>query len=175
MGVMGAAAAAAMDACGIEPAVLEKAIREFEALPHRMQEVADIEGVRFVDDSKATNLSAMKAGLEMSPSGVRLIAGGLLKEDNLKTLKELLANKVLTVYLVGTAGEKMMKAWEDVVRCVRCEDLANAVASALRDSSSGETVLLSPGCSSFDQFADYEDRGNQFSLLVEKIGQGELK
>lgn len=169
MGVMAAAAVAAVQACGPDPGAVEKAVKAFEPLPHRMREIAVINDVRFVDDSKATNLAALYAGLEMTQGAIRLIAGGMLKERNLRSTGKLLEEKVRKAYLIGSAASKLSKAWKDVVQCCRCRHLEEAVWTAWRDAKAEETVLLSPGCASFDQFINFEDRGNQFINIVKAL------
>jgi len=168
-GLACAAAVGVVHACGAEPAAVGRAAAAFEALPHRMQVVADVDGVRFVDDSKATNLAAMMAALRVSGTGVRLIAGGRLKEGAVGVAKEVLASAVRSVYLIGEAAGPMSEAWADTVTCRRCGDLESAVKTAWDDAGRGETVLLSPGCASFDQFESYGDRGETFIRCVLKI------
>lgn len=169
LGQTAAAAAVVMDTCGIELGYLTEVLASFNSLAHRMQKVAIIEDVFFVDDSKATNLAALKAGLEMSDRPVRLIAGGMIKEKNVKFVKEVLANKAVCVYVIGDAANKLKAGWGDTVDCVHCGDLQTAVKKAWKDSSRGDTILLSPGCASFDQFESYKDRGEQFIKVVEEI------
>jgi len=171
MGVTAAAAVSALHACGQDPAAVESAVRTFERLPHRMQRIGCIKGVEFVNDSKATNLAALNAALVMSKKPVRLIAGGTLKEGNLKIVKELLAKKVTKVYVTGKSARLMVESWEDAVQCCACPDLEAAVRTAWREARRGDCILLSPGCASFDQFRDFEDRGNQFTKMVESIGE----
>ena len=95
-----------------------------------------------------------------------IIFGGLLKETDLDAVKELLVSKVSRAYLIGDGANRMGQAWGDVVSCCVCGRLDRAVAAAWRDAQSGDTVLLSPGCASFDQFEDYKDRGNQYIEVV---------
>lgn len=166
LGVAGAAVVAALTAAGPGPAAAVQAARAFQSLPHRMQPVAEIGGVRFVNDSKATNLTALAAALTMTGGRVRLIAGGLLKEKDLNGVKDLLAQKVETVYLIGRAAPAMASAWSGTVSCRSCGTLAAAVEQAAADAREGETVLLSPACASFDQFKSFEERGDLFAELV---------
>lgn len=144
------------------------AARAFRPLPHRLELVAVKRGVRYVNDSKSTTLAALGAGLRMTGPRTRLIAGGLLKESELGGVKEMLAKHGAGVYLIGRASEQMAAAWSDVVPCHRCATLDQALAAASRDARAGETVLLSPGCASFDQFRNYEERGERFR---ERVGQ----
>ena len=168
-GVLGLSAAgvvAAVEACGVDAECVVAAAHGFERLPHRMQPVGTLGGVDFVDDSKATNLAAMAAAVDMQSGPVRLIAGGVLKEKELKSVKELLAKKVAAVYLIGNAMNEMADAWGDSVVCHRCRDLESAVELAWRESKTGDTVLLSPACASFDQFKSYAMRGDVFLECV---------
>jgi UDP-N-acetylmuramoylalanine--D-glutamate ligase len=169
LGVAAAAAASAMEACGVDPATVATAARQFEKLPHRMEEVAVIQGVRFIDDSKATTLAALAAGVQMAPGRVRLIAGGRLKEEDVNTVKKILAKKAEAIYLIGECSGIFAAAWSDAVRCEECGDLAAAVTAAVRAARRGETVLLSPGCASFDQFNGFEERGRKFKEMVNAL------
>jgi len=168
-GLACAAAVGAVKECGVEPACVGAAAEAFETLPHRMQVVTVMDGIRFVDDSKATNLAAMTAALRVSGNGVRLIAGGRLKEGDLAAAKEVLATTVRSVYLIGEAAGPMKDAWKDAVGCCDCGDLETAVENAWADAERGETVLLSPACASFDQFRDYKERGETFIRCIRKI------
>jgi UDP-N-acetylmuramoylalanine--D-glutamate ligase len=175
MGMTAAACVAAMIECGANPQCVGRAAREFERLPHRMQTVGVVRDVVFVNDSKATNLAAMAAALQMGVGPVRLIAGGLLKEKDLDGIKKILVNRVSGVYLIGKYSREMALAWEDTVQCTVCNGLRDAVSHAWEDAKEGDTILLSPGCASFDQFKGFEDRGEQFIELVLQIKKGELK
>jgi UDP-N-acetylmuramoylalanine--D-glutamate ligase len=137
--------------------------------------VGVVRDVVFVNDSKATNLAAMAAALQMGVGPVRLIAGGLLKEKDLDGIKKILVNRVSGVYLIGKYSREMALAWEDTVQCTVCNGLRDAVSHAWEDAKEGDTILLSPGCASFDQFKGFEDRGEQFIELVLQIKKGELK
>ena len=169
LGAAAAAAAAAIDACGLPWAALEAAMAHFEPLPHRMQEIARIRGICFVNDSKATNLAALGAALRMVGGNVRLIAGGRLKEKDLSPAKDLLAKKVRRAYLIGEAQKAMVAGWGGVVDCLGAGTLENAVRQAWRDAEAGDTVLLSPGCASFDQFRNFEHRGEEFARIVRML------
>lgn len=168
MGLTAAAAVAAMDACGVPFSCLERAARDFKPLPHRMEEIGTLNKIRFIDDSKATNLASMMAALRMVKERVRLIAGGLPKNESYKPACPLLAEKVSSVYLIGKAAEEMAVAWGDVVPCHRCGTLAAAVQEAWRSAAPGEVILLSPACASFDQFRSFEERGLCFRREFEK-------
>lgn len=169
IGPAAAAAVAAATLCGLAADTIQTGIAGFVPLAHRMQPVATVAGVRYVNDSKATNLTALKAALEMVPEPVRLIAGGQLKEKDMDFVKEVLKDRVLSVYLIGEAAQELANAWQDCVQCRMCGDLERAVMAARQDAKSGNVVLLSPGCASFDQFRSYADRGDQFSGFVRHI------
>lgn len=173
--ILGQAAAAALAvglACDIPIASVLKGIRAFSGLPHRMQHINTRDGVSFIDDSKATNMAALKAAVEMRTGSIRLIAGGRLKEKNIEFVKEVLATNVACVYVIGEAAVTLAQQWGDVVPCVSCGDLKTAVLRAWQDAvSEGGSVLLSPGCASFDQFKSYVDRGEQFQKIVEELNE----
>lgn len=173
LGIAAAAAAAAAEACGVDTELVHGAAASYEPLPHRMQNAGEIKGVKFINDSKATNLAALVAGVNMCNGSVRLIAGGLLKEDDLSFVKKTLAKRVAAVYLIGKAAKKMKNAWGNAVKCVNCVTLEKAIRSAWHEARRGEVIVLSPGCASFDQFKNFEDRGKQFIHIVKSIHQEE--
>ena len=129
-----------------------------------------------VNDSKATNLAGLIAGIQMSDSPVRLIAGGELKEKKLNKVKELLEMSAKAVYLIGSAARDMESSWQGVIPCSRCGTLERAFHEAVADAQPGEPILLSPGCASFDQFSSYAERGERFvdlvSALVHEVAAG---
>ncbi|MCL4150820.1 UNVERIFIED_CONTAM: hypothetical protein GTU68_001639 [Idotea baltica] len=159
------AAYAACRALGIGPRVIEQALRGFGGLPHRSQLIAEKAGVRFVNDSKATNVdSAAKALLAFDK--IRWICGGLEKEGGLDAL--LPAPSVVKAYVIGreAAGFAMKLKGLDVEVC---GDMATAVAAAARDAEAGETVLLAPAAASFDQYDSFEKRGEDFTACVQAL------
>lgn len=170
--VLGANAAGVLGAwqgAGLSVDAALAAARAFRPLPHRMEQVAAARGVRCMNDSKATTLSALSAAVRMCGPGTRLIAGGLLKETELGGVKEMLAKHVVGVYLIGRASEQMAAAWSDVVPCHRCGTLDAAADRAWREARPGETILLSPGCASFDQFRNFEERGDRFREVARRL------
>jgi len=174
--VLGAAAAAVTavsERCGLSAEALEASARNFEPLPHRMQTVAEVGGVRFVDDSKATNLAAMCAALRMSRGRVHLIAGGRAKETNFSFAKDLLAQQVSRLYLIGEASSAMQAEWGETVPCRSCGTLEKAVLEAREAAGPGDTVLLSPACTSFDQFGSFAERGEVFAREVNRLLGGD--
>lgn len=169
LGLTAAAATAVMDSRGVPFSYLERAARAFQPLPHRMESIGLRNGVRFVDDSKATNVAALLAALKMTPEKVRLIAGGLPKNESYEPAGPLLAEKAREVYLIGQSAAEMAAAWRNIVPCHLCGTLEKAVAEAWRHSIPGETILLSPACASFDQFRSFEERGRRFRQLFELL------
>lgn len=170
--ILGRAAAAGVAAlwhAGVEPAVISRGFTGYAPLVHRMQLVAEIGGVRYINDSKATSLTAQLAAVRMLQGPSRLIAGGRLKEKITANAKELLTAGVKKAYLIGECAGEMAAAWSPDLNVQVCGTLEAAVECAGRETEPGETVLLSPGTASFDQFRDFQDRGDQFMALVEGL------
>ena len=162
LGVNAAGVLGTLDAGGLSVDAAARVARVFRPLPHRMETVAEARGVRFINDSKSTTLAALSAAVRMCGGRVHLIAGGLLKEKDLSPVKEVLAQHAAGVYLIGKASESMASAWSSATRCVKCDTLPAAAEAAWREAQPGETILLSPGCASFDQFRNFEERGERF-------------
>ena len=166
----GALAASLMRVAGLDDGKIRKAFASFVPLPHRMNLILERDGVRYVDDSKATSLAATAAALRMTGDNVRLIAGGLAKGDDPHSVLADLTKRVKKVYLIGRCAEAFYKVWSGFVDCEICETLERAVRDAKREARAGETVLLSPGCASFDQFENFGQRGDVFARSAEKEG-----
>lgn len=165
----GAYAVALMRAAGLDDAQIRRGFESFKPLPHRFQTVAEIGGVRYIDDSKATSIAALVAGVAMcGASPVRLVAGGLPKGDDPEKALPILTERAKKVYLIGQSAEVFSAAWSGAVDCEVCGTMERAVAGAMRDAVEGETVLLSPGAASFDQFGSFGERGEVFASLVKK-------
>ena len=169
LGLAAAAARAVMDACGADADALQNTMRNFKPLPHRMREIATLRGIRFVDDSKATNIAALAAALKMTPGRVRLIAGGLDKHESFDSIHSLFAGKVSAAYLIGKAAPLLAAAWRDATVCSLCGALEEALGRAWAEAVPGDTVLLAPGCASFDQFRNFGERGDRFAALVQSL------
>lgn len=169
LGVNAAGGIAALHGLGVDLGAAERAARAFKPLSHRMESLGEKNGVRFVNDSKATTLTAMAAGAAMCGGPVRLIAGGLLKEDDLSLADGALRAHVSGVYLIGKAAPVMAEAWSSIVPCRSCGQLAAALKAAWADARPGDVILLSPGCASFDQYASFRARGEEFRSLVKKL------
>ena len=160
------AAILAVKIAGVEDRNIEKILNEFSGVEHRLEVVAEIKGVTFINDSKATTVDSLAVALSSFNTPIILIAGGKDKGSDYSKLKTLIAENVREVVLIGSASDKMSYSWKDIVPLHRSNTLSDAVETAFELATSGETVLLSPACSSFDMFKDYEDRGNQFKEIV---------
>ena len=156
------AAAAICLARGIEADAVRAALRSFAGVEHRLEEVATIDGVLYVNDSKATNVASTLVALESFESPIHLILGGQGKGEDYTPLREPVAERCAGVYLIGEEAERLAA----VVGGERCETLERAVGGGRAAAKAGEVVLLSPACASFDQFDDYEARGRAFKDLV---------
>ena len=125
----------------------------------------------FINDSKATNLDALAKALESQSRPVILIAGGKDKGFPFDSIAELVKRKVKHAVLIGEMAERIEQSWSPVVGCTRAANLADAIDAARCNAISGDTVLFSPGTSSFDMFNNYADRGNQFRQLVQELAK----
>jgi UDP-N-acetylmuramoylalanine--D-glutamate ligase len=162
---MGASAAAL--ASGVPADAVAAALRDFAGVPHRLEEVGTVGGVLYVNDSKATNVSSAARGIESFDGGVHAILGGSLKGGGFEGLREVVAERCRACYLIGEAAERLAADLSDSGVPLRdCGDLETAFAAARADAEPGEVVLLSPACASYDQFSDYEERGERFRALV---------
>jgi len=159
---MGASATAM--ASGVAEDAVAAALRTFPGVPHRLEEVGSVNGVLYVNDSKATNVSSAVRGIEAFDGGVHVILGGSLKGGGFEGLREAVASRCVAAYLIGEAADQLEQDLAGTVPLHRSGDLATAVRDA--HAQPGEVVLLSPACASFDQFRDYEERGERFRALV---------
>jgi UDP-N-acetylmuramoylalanine--D-glutamate ligase len=154
---------------GVPDSDIREAIVDFEGIEHRLEEVRRLDGVLYVNDSKATTVDSLMFALRSFHEPVVLIAGGKDKGGDFRRVNPLLKEKVRAVVLIGQAAERMAEAWKGVVPLHRATSLPEAVQQARQIARPGEVVLLSPACSSFDMFRDYEDRGRQFKEIVQKL------
>ena len=160
------AAVCATRLAGASAASIANAITEFRAVEHRLEYVTTENGVEYYNDSKATNVDAAAKAIEAFPGCIHLILGGKDKNSNYADLSELLRKRVKAVYTIGSAAVKIETQLRGMVPLVSCETLDRAVAAATKAAHPGDVVLLSPACSSFDQFESYEHRGRVFKELV---------
>jgi UDP-N-acetylmuramoylalanine--D-glutamate ligase len=168
------AACAASYLAGATPAAIAKGVKTFQAVEHRLEFVAEIGGVEFFNDSKATNVDAAVKALEAFPSGLRVILGGKDKGSPYTPLVPLLKERARQVLLIGAAAPKIADDLAElgtVVPIERADTLERAVHLAYRSAEAGDTVLLAPACSSFDQFENYEHRGRTFKQVVQQLAE----
>ena len=161
------AAVAVARALGVAQAPIDAALASFAGLPHRMQRVGEVAGVAYVDDSKATNPESAAPALAAFDR-VHWILGGRAKGAELDACRPHLG-RVARAYTIGEAGPVFARLLRDAVAVEEAGTLDAAVASAAQHARAGDTVLLSPAAASFDQFADYEERGRRFRSLVEAL------
>lgn len=166
------AAAAAAISMGLSRQVVAEGLKSFGGLAHRLEPVAEVAGVDYMNDSKATNVEAAITALRSFEGGVRLILGGSTKEEPFSGLIPEIADRCRAVYLIGETAAELAEVLAPVegLELVMAGDLETAVHRAAAAAAPGETVLLSPACASFDQFSDYEARGNRFRELVGGLG-----
>jgi UDP-N-acetylmuramoylalanine--D-glutamate ligase len=168
--IANALAALAMgEALGVDMPSRLAALREFTGLPHRTQWVADVHGVRYIDDSKGTNVGATIAAVSGLPAPLLLIAGGEGKGQDFLPLRTALAGKVRLALLIGTDAPALGAALAGVCAVEYCPTLEAAVRRAAASARAGEIVLLSPACASFDMFRDYAHRGAVFAAAVREL------
>jgi UDP-N-acetylmuramoylalanine--D-glutamate ligase len=165
-----ACAVAVVRALGADEAGAEQALRDFVAPPHRLELVRELHGVRYVNDSKATNVEATLQALESFDAPLHVILGGSLKGADFAPLARPLARTASGVYLIGEAAAQLRRAFRGSgIELVDSGTLERAVKIAATVASEGDVVLLSPACASYDQFRDYEARGERFRTLVEAL------
>jgi UDP-N-acetylmuramoylalanine--D-glutamate ligase len=160
------AAVCAARLAGVNAETIREAVAAFHAVEHRLEFVRELNGVRWFNDSKATNVDATAKAVEAFPGGIWLILGGKDKDSDYSTLSPLLRARVKAVITIGSAAEKIESHLAGVVKIERAGTMDRAVAWAQKEAKSGDVVLLAPACSSFDQFENYEHRGRVFKQLI---------
>jgi len=165
------AAVAAARLATVPAESIRKTVASFHAVEHRLEFVATENAVDYYNDSKATNVDASAKAIAAFPGGIHLILGGRDKNSNYADLSDLLRKRVKAVYTIGSAAAKIEHQLRGIIPIVSCETLDKAVAAARKAAHPGDVVLLSPACSSFDQFESYEHRGRVFKELVQDLVQ----
>jgi UDP-N-acetylmuramoylalanine--D-glutamate ligase len=168
-----AATLAALDV-GVEIDDIVDVLKLFPGVEHRLEPVRLIGGVSFINDSKGTNVDSVHWALEAVSAPVILIAGGKDKGSDFSSLNDLIKQKVRCVVLIGQATSKIMETWEKITECKTAGNMEEAAEIAFAGAVEGDTVLLSPGCASFDMFDDFEHRGRVFKQAVEKLASGKV-
>ena len=164
------AASLGATAVGIKKEIIRESLQTFQSLEHRMEPVAKIKGVQFINDSKATNVNSTWFALESIDKPTILILGGVDKGNDYSLLNDLVKEKVKAIVCMGVDNRKIHEAFGDIVSLiVNASSAEEAVKAAFHFSDKGDVVLLSPACASFDLFKNYEDRGNQFKHAVKNL------
>lgn len=166
------AAMAIASAMGISRKAIVAAMKEFEGIAHRSQWVAEIDGVEWINDSKATNVGAAQASIEGRDRPVILIAGGQSKGADVSLMRQTLKDRVKLVLLMGVDAGLMQKAWQGATVIERVEDMQAAVTRAQQLARAGDCVLLAPACASFDMYENFEARGDDFMTRVRALIDG---
>jgi UDP-N-acetylmuramoylalanine--D-glutamate ligase len=165
-----AAATQAARAAGIADEAIAEALRTFPGVPHRLEPVAEIAGVRYVNDSKATNTAAARRAVASYSEPLHIILGGRGKGESFDAFAAELSSHEARAYLVGETAEEIAGALERVgVAFEHCGTLEQAVSTAAKNANTGEIVLLAPACASFDQFDNFEQRGDEFRRYVAEL------
>ena len=156
---------------GSPPDAVREALREFRGLEHRLEFVRELDGVKYINDSKGTNVGAVAKSIESFHEPLILIAGGRDKAGDFSMIRNLVSEKVKALVLIGEASEKIRDALGDITETVLAEDLMDAVMLSREMADPGDVVLLSPACASFDMFQDFEERGGTFRKIVGRLGE----
>lgn len=163
------AAYLAVSEFGVTKEEAVRAAAAFEPLPNRLEMVGEWNGVRYINDSKGTTVSALRMALQSMTRPVLLLAGGVFKGGDLAELAPLLREKVKTVGLFGASREKFVEAWEGVVPLDWHPTLEDAIMALRRQAATGDVILLAPATASFDQYANYEERGADFRRIADSV------
>ncbi len=163
------AAAAAARLLGAPLGAIARAVASFDGVEHVLERVAEISGVAFYNDSKATNVAAARMSLLAMQAKTHVILGGRYKGGDFRELRSAAEGRVVQVLAIGEARERVAEAFSGVAPTVLCGSLREAVVRAFQDAAPGHAVLLAPGCSSFDMFSDYAERGRAFKQEVARL------
>jgi UDP-N-acetylmuramoylalanine--D-glutamate ligase len=166
-----AAAAAVASLAGVEPDAMTRAVEGFSGLEHALEPVTETGGVRFVNDSKATNIEAALRAIQSFGAGLVVILGGKFKGGDFADLREALKARTASVVAIGEATPLIHQALEPAVPVHDASDMVAAVRTAFALASPGDTVLLAPACSSFDMFVNYAERGQVFKREVRRLAE----
>jgi len=164
----------AVSRLNINKNTLKTALETFVPLAHRLEPVAEINKRKFYNDSKATNTDSVKYALQAFKDPIRVIMGGSDKGEDFSVLAPYISANIIGLYLIGETAPKLRLALESLVTTYDCPSLKDAVHQAYSESSEGDVILLSPACASYDMFRNFEDRGNQFKIIVENLHKTEI-
>ena len=163
------ASVAASYLAGTKISVIESVISKFKGVEHRIEFVKEINGVKYYNDSKGTNVDSTKVALESFDKNIQLILGGQDKGSPYKPISNLIKKKVKNIFLIGEAADIIKKQLKGCAPIIDCKTLANAIKKIHSVAQKGDIVLFSPACASFDQFNDFEHRGREFKKFVSTI------
>ena len=166
------AAVAAALSLKISMPTVEKTLTRFRTLEHRIEPLGEIGGIRFVNDSKSTTLASTRAAILALPKPLILIAGGRDKGSPFEEIESLITERVKTTVLYGESRDKISASWKTYKRVESEQDFRRAVRLAFERAQKGDTILLSPMCTSFDQFSSYEHRGETFKKMFKELKSG---
>jgi len=169
------AASAIALAAGADPARIGQGLCDFAGLPHRLEYVADINGIAFYNDSKSTTAESIECAVGAFDSKVHLIAGGKDKGCDFSVINDAVRKNVKSIILIGEAKDRMSSQWEGIAPIQKIATLEDAVNAALKNASAGEKIIFSPGCSSFDMFSNFEHRGEVFRDIVKSLASGRAR
>jgi UDP-N-acetylmuramoylalanine--D-glutamate ligase len=165
------AAAAAAKSVGVPAAAIASGIVSFKGLAHRLEYIAEVNGVRYFNDSKSTTAESVLCAVTSFADNVHLIAGGRDKGADFSVVKDAIRSHVKGINLIGEAADRMAAEWNGCAPIVKCDSLESAVIRASNNAKKGDVVVLSPGCSSFDMFENYEVRGDTFKDIVDRLAK----
>jgi UDP-N-acetylmuramoylalanine--D-glutamate ligase len=164
------AAAMAAKIVGADDNTIKEGLKDFVNAPHRLELVATINGINFINDSKATNIDSVSYALDAFNEKLIWIAGGIDKGNDYDQIKKVAIEKVKVIICLGKENSKIIKAFSgEIEKIIDTDNIKDAVAEAYKAAKGGDVVLLSPACASFDLFRNYEDRGEQFKAEVRKL------
>jgi UDP-N-acetylmuramoylalanine--D-glutamate ligase len=154
---------------GLNNKKIKDALGDFQGVEHRLEFVREINGVKFINDSKATNIDSVWYALRSFNNSIFLILGGQDKGNDYNQIKELVKEKVKKIYAIGSSADKIFNFFHSMVKVEMQPSIESAVAAANKEARENEIVLLSPACASFDMFQNYEHRGKVFKEAVKKL------
>lgn len=154
---------------GIHLEVIKEALKTFKGVEHRLEFVREINGIKFINDSKATNVDSVWYALRSFDEPIYLILGGKDKGNDYNQIKDEVKKRVKKIYAIGSSADKVFEFFKNIKPVEKVDTLESAINKGLSESSVGDIFLLSPACASFDMFKNYEDRGNQFKSIVNKL------
>ena len=153
----------------IENDIIQKSLKTFSPLAHRMEFVIEVDGIKFYNDSKATNTDSVRYALQSFNTPIRIIMGGAGKGEDYRSLIPHLKEQAKKVYLTGDTIDEMKKAFEGSVEIESIKEFEDVIKKAFFDSENGDIIVLSPACTSYDSFKNFEERGNTFKEIVSRL------